>query len=167
MTCQCFRIQNISLVCCHALNMYFSSINKLYIYFPLYRPKSKGPLILVAGMNILNSNSTHDCLSINPGAAIIVNTCGTNISAIVRDGALSQKTDCIAFFLLIINLEEHQICFVGSKVTVIFLNWCKDYSAFRNCGNCNLTAESPQISTRLAQILHKAIGTLWPKWPTQ
>ena len=49
----------------------------------------------------------------------------------------------------------------------ILLNWCKDYSPLWHCGNCNLTAESPQISTRQPQTPDKAIGTLCCKCYTQ
>ena len=45
----------------------------------------------------------------------------------------------------------------------ILLNLCKDYSSLRHCRNCNLTAESPQISTRGPQTPDKATGTLCAK----
>ena len=43
----------------------------------------------------------------------------------------------------------------------------KDYSALRRCGNCNLTAESPQISTRQPHIPDEAIRTLCAECATQ
>ena len=42
---------------------------------------------------------------------------------------------------------------IGSKFKAILLNWCKDYSALWHCKNCNLTAESPQISTKRPRCL--------------
>ena len=56
---------------------------------------------------------------------------------------------------------------IGSKVTAILLHWCKDNSAHRHCRNCNLTAESLQISTRRPQTSDKALGTLCCKCCTQ
>ena len=35
----------------------------------------------------------------NPGAALIVKFCGTNISAVVRDGALSHKLNYLKSYL--------------------------------------------------------------------
>ena len=49
----------------------------------------------------------------------------------------------------------------------ILLNWCKDYSALRHCRNCNLTAESPQISTRRPQTPDEATWTLRASCATQ
>ena len=39
-----------------------------------------------------------------------------------KDGASSHKTNCIDISLEILNLEVHQNCCIGSKVTAIFLN---------------------------------------------
>ena len=38
-------------------------------------------------------------------------------------------------------------------------NWCQDYFANWHCRNCNLTAGSPQISTRRPQTPDEGIGT--------
>ena len=35
----------------------------------------------------------------NPGEALIVKSCGTNISANVTDGALSHKLDLLTYFV--------------------------------------------------------------------
>ena len=48
----------------------------------------------------------------------------------------------------------------------IFLNWCKDYSALWHYRSCNLTAKSPQISTRRHHKPDKA-GILYAKCATQ
>ena len=70
--------------------------------------------------------------------------------SVIRDYALIHKID---------HLEGHHNCICGSKVTAILLNLCKDYSALWHCGNHNLAAESPQISTRLPQTPDEEIGT--------
>ena len=41
----------------------------------------------------------------------------------VENGASSHKANYITIFSEILNLEEHQNCCSGLKVTVIFLNW--------------------------------------------
>ena len=43
----------------------------------------------------------------------------------------------------------------------------KDFPTFGDLGNCNLTWESPQISTRWSQTPDKGIGTLSGKCGTQ
>ena len=64
-------------------------------------------------------------------------------------------------------LQRATLLSFGSKGTSILLNWCKDYSTLWHCRTCNLTAESPQISTRRPQTPDKAIGTLCAKCTTQ
>ena len=41
----------------------------------------------------------------------------------IENGALSHKIDYITIFKEILNLEGHQNCTTGSRVTAIFLNW--------------------------------------------
>ena len=43
----------------------------------------------------------------------------------------------------------------------------KDFPTFGDLGNCNLTWESPQISTRWSQTPDEGIGTLSAKCATQ
>ena len=40
----------------------------------------------------------------------------------VGNGAFSHKIDYITIYLEILNLERHQNCITGSRVTVILLN---------------------------------------------
>ena len=53
------------------------------------------------------------------------------------------------------------------KLWYFLLYWCKYYSELWHCGNHNLTAESPQISTRGPQTPDKGIGTPCHKCHTQ
>ena len=43
---------------------------------------------------------------LNTGTALIVKSCGTNISANIRDGALSQTIDRLIFFGIFKMLKE-------------------------------------------------------------
>ena len=57
-----------------------------------------------------------------PGAALIAKYCGTNISANVRDGALSQQKDLLTYCYSVEIFNGIS----SSKVTTMLLNWCKD-----------------------------------------
>ena len=93
---------------------------------------------------------------LSTGATLIVKSCGTHI----RDGASSNQIDSLTYFLQILNLKGHQNCFNGSNGAAILLNLRQDYSALWHCGNHNLTAESPQISTSWPQTPAEEIGKL-------
>ena len=78
---------------------------------------------------------------------------------------MSHKIDHFTYFCRFEILKGIKIALLVQKLRL--LNGCNDYSALWHCGNCNLTMENPQISTRRHQTPDKGIVTLWPKWPTQ
>ena len=100
----------------------------------------------------------------NAGAALIIKSCGTDISANVRDGALCHK---LKIFWKILYFNRHQNSTICSKVTAFLLNWCLDYFALWHCRNPKLTLESPQMCSRWPQTPDKVIGTLCEKRATQ
>ena len=53
------------------------------------------------------------------------------------------------------------------KLRRFLLILVKDFPTFGDLGNCNLTWESPQISTRWSQTPDEGIGTLSAKCATQ
>ena len=115
-------------------------------------------LLLYSGAYLLRFVMHMFAGPMNSGAALIAKSFGTNISANVENSALSHKIDHFTYILWILNLKGHQNCIIGSKVRTILLNWCKDYPVLWHYRNCNLTVESPQISTRRPHFMGKIEG---------
>ena len=61
----------------------------------------------------------------NQRAAIKVKLFGKNISANVRDDALSHEINCVTYCLYILNLKGHNNCICGSKGAAILLNFAE------------------------------------------
>ena len=71
------------------------------------------------------------------------------------------------FYVDSISQRASKLYYWLKRFFLLLLNWCEDFSALWHRGNCNLTWESPQVSTSWPQTPDKGIRTLWPKWPTQ